>query len=124
MQDLRIKLGVAVLAIFLLGGTIIIFRGEPKEQGNKPVELKTYPMSEVALHKDAKSCWIVVSSGVYDVTSWIKEHPGGGPAILSLCGTDATEGFTAQHGGQSRPEEKLASFLIGNLAPLGRGEKK
>ncbi|MBK8732116.1 MAG: hypothetical protein IPL93_04410 [Actinomycetales bacterium] len=36
-----------------------------------------YTLAQVQQHATASSCWTVVSSGVYDVTSWIAQHPGG-----------------------------------------------
>lgn len=77
----------------------------------------TYTMADVAAHDSAASCYAAVGGSVYDLTSWISRHPGGERAILSLCGTDGTAAFTAQHGGQARPEQTLASFKIGTLAP-------
>jgi cytochrome b involved in lipid metabolism len=70
-------------------------------------------MTDVAKHNSASSCWTVVNGSVYDVTSWINRHPGGAGAILSMCGTDASNAFDDQHGGQRRPEQELASFFIG-----------
>lgn len=76
---------------------------------------KTFTMAEVKIHASASSCYTVVRGAVYDVTSWINKHPGGSNAILSMCGTDATDAFESQHGGQRRPEAELASFKIGVL---------
>ena len=76
----------------------------------------TYTMANVAKHNSASSCWTTINGGVYDVTAWINQHPGGRQAILSLCGTDGSAAFNDQHGGQRRPESELASFKIGTLA--------
>lgn len=73
-------------------------------------------MAEVAQHASAESCWSVVRGNVYDLTTWIAKHPGGKSSILRMCGTDATASFEGQHGGDARPEQALASFLIGPLA--------
>lgn len=72
-------------------------------------------MAVVAEHGDADSCWAAIDGKVYDLTGWIKQHPGGQSPILSLCGTDATAAFTAKHAGDSRPAEELASMLVGPL---------
>ena len=74
-----------------------------------------YSLSVVATHNSANDCWTTINGNVYNVTSWINQHPGGRQAILSLCGTDGTQAFNNQHGGQSRPEAELVSFLIGTL---------
>jgi cytochrome b involved in lipid metabolism len=76
----------------------------------------SYSLAEVAKHKDVKSCWTAISGGVYDVTAWIDQHPGGAENILQTCGKDATSLFVGQHDGQARPEAELASFKIGTLS--------
>jgi cytochrome b involved in lipid metabolism len=72
-------------------------------------------MAEVAAHKDSASCYTVIRGNVYDVTSWISQHPGGEGAILSLCGKDGTTTFVNQHGGRPQQEDALATFQIGTL---------
>jgi cytochrome b involved in lipid metabolism len=75
-----------------------------------------YTMSVVAEHNSKASCWTVISGSVYDLTSWIPNHPGGEQAILSLCGTDGTTKFNGQHGSNSRAKTVLSGFKIGTLA--------
>jgi cytochrome b involved in lipid metabolism len=130
-----------VVLIALVGGVIILTRpagqnpvsqssatstvnnpvpsSKPRSTPNpKPVphpSAKTFSITEVASHNSASSCWTAISGRVYDLTSWIGEHPGGAQAILSLCGIDGTQAFNNQHGGQARPAQELASFYIGDL---------
>ncbi len=73
-------------------------------------------MAVVATHNSGSSCWTAINGSVYDVTSWINQHPGGPDAILSLCGKDGSAAFNGQHGGQARPANELATFKIGVLA--------
>jgi cytochrome b involved in lipid metabolism len=90
--------------------------GTPTNGTTSPATTVTsYTMANVATHNNASSCWTAINGNVYDVTSWINQHPGGSEAILSLCGTDGSSAFDAQHGGQRRPEQELASFKIGTL---------
>ncbi len=72
-------------------------------------------LSQIAAHSTRSSCWSAINGGVYDLTSWIPNHPGGEQAILSMCGKDGSNGFDRQHGGQSRPLAILAGFKIGTL---------
>jgi cytochrome b involved in lipid metabolism len=82
----------------------------------KPVvNTKLYTAQTVATHNTKTSCWTIVNGNVYDITSYITEHPGGQSKISSVCGIDGTSAFTGQHGGQSRPENNLAKFLLGPL---------
>lgn len=76
---------------------------------------KTYTVADVTTHKDATSCWSSINGKVYDLTSWIDQHPGGSDKILSICGIDGSSAFNDQHGEERRPENELAGFLIGTL---------
>ena len=75
-----------------------------------------YTMAQVAANNSAKSCWAVIDGSVYNLTNWINSHPGGSGAIISLCGTEATSIFNAQHANQSRPSSRLSGYLLGPLA--------
>jgi cytochrome b involved in lipid metabolism len=75
-----------------------------------------YTMAQVSANNSAKSCWAVIEGSVYNLTAWINSHPGGTGAILSLCGTEATSSFKAQHANQSRPSSRLSGYLLGPLA--------
>jgi cytochrome b involved in lipid metabolism len=76
---------------------------------------KTYSFEEVQTHNSKQSCWSAIRGKVYDLTSWISNHPGGEKAILSICGKDGTEAFVNQHGGKNKPEKALSQFEIGEL---------
>ena len=75
----------------------------------------TFTMAEVAMHDDASSCYSVIRGNVYNLTSWISQHPGGSQQILKICGKDGTSAFVGQHGGMEQQEKALASFKIGVL---------
>jgi cytochrome b involved in lipid metabolism len=72
--------------------------------------------AEVATHATAQSCWSTINGNVYDLTSWIPEHPGGPQAILQLCGKDGSGKFNKQHGGAAMQAKVLAGFKIGAAA--------
>lgn len=73
-------------------------------------------LAVVATHATPDDCWSAISGNVYDLTTWIDQHPGGAEVIIGLCGIDGTQGFLAQHDGQGQPEARLASLLVGPLA--------
>ena len=75
-----------------------------------------YTMEKVKANASAASCWAVISGNVYDLTKWIGSHPGGSGAITSLCGVDGTASFNSMHAGKSKPESRLAGYLLGPLA--------
>lgn len=72
-------------------------------------------IEQVAEHNTANDCRTIVNNNVYDVTSWISQHPGWTEAIEQLCGTDGSELFNNQHGGMEPQEQTLETFQIGEL---------
>ena len=75
-----------------------------------------YTMEKVKANASATSCWTVIKGNVYNLTAWINQHPGGSSSIKSLCGVDGSSAFAAQHQGESKPESRLAGYLLGPLA--------
>ena len=51
--------------------------------------MKVFSMDEVAKHNTKDSCWLVISGKVYDITSFLPDHPGGKKAPLIYAGGDA-----------------------------------
>jgi flavocytochrome c len=59
--------------------------------------LRKIPMSEVAKHNKENDCWVVLYDKVYDLTSFLEEHPGGKDSVMLYAGKDATEAFDMIH---------------------------
>ena len=72
-----------------------------------------FTQSQVEANNSSAKCWSIINDNVYDLTKWIKSHPGGQSAITFICGKDGTDAFLAQHRGQASPFSRLASFYIG-----------
>lgn len=72
---------------------------------------------EVSKHKSADSCWVVIRDTVYDVTSFLSEHPGGARAILRLAGTDATEEFEVVHPDGTLEDNMSKLTIVGPIDP-------
>ena len=49
--------------------------------------------AEVKSHNSSSDCWVIIGGSVYDVTTWLQDHPGGSGVILALGGQDATQEF-------------------------------
>ncbi|XP_039121146.1 LOW QUALITY PROTEIN: delta(8)-fatty-acid desaturase-like [Dioscorea cayenensis subsp. rotundata] len=69
---------------------------------------------ELEKHNKASDLWISIQGKVYDVTEWLKDHPGGELPLLNLAGQDATDAFIAFHHGISW--KQLDRFFIGHYS--------
>ena len=49
-----------------------------------------YTRQEVASHKKMDDCWIIIDGSVYNISSWLKRHPGGTRVLMHYAGEDAT----------------------------------
>ncbi|EFQ29077.1 cytochrome b5-like Heme/Steroid binding domain-containing protein [Colletotrichum caudatum] len=58
---------------------------------------QTFTTQEVAQHKTEKDMWIIVENGVYDITAFQSEHPGGEKILKRFAGKDATKVFWKYH---------------------------
>ncbi|KAL9324726.1 hypothetical protein ACSQ67_009583 [Phaseolus vulgaris] len=67
-------------------------KAKAQASSNNDKASKSYSKMEVSLHNKRTDCWIIIKKKVYDVTSYVEEHPGG-DAILAHAGDDSTEGF-------------------------------
>lgn len=75
---------------------------------------------ELTKHNSAKSCWLLISGKIYDVTSFLPNHPGEAKVILPTCGTDATAAFATKGKPGGKPHSgsanaMLADYYIGDL---------
>ena len=88
-----------------------------RKPGSSP---QTYTVSEVATHNSLNDCWLIVNNNVYDVTTFLGQHPGGASTISPYCGQEATRAFDTQDRGprgghSSSATAMLADYLIGTI---------
>ncbi|CAI9093702.1 OLC1v1029261C1 [Oldenlandia corymbosa var. corymbosa] len=63
-------------------------------------EPKSYiTADELKTHNKVGDLWISIQGKVYDVSDWVKDHPGGPFPLLNLAGQDVTDAFVAFHPG-------------------------
>lgn len=91
------------------------------EDPDAMARLPRFTLAEVGKHTTSTDCWVVVNGIVMDVTSFLKDHPGGEPILLTKAGQDASKMFKMIH-----PERTLQTRLpdvciVGVLAEPGTG---
>ena len=82
----------------------------------QPVAQESLNIAQVARHNTASDCWMAIDGKVYNVTSYLPNHPGGDISVY--CGTDASSAFNTRPDGSShsnRARQTLAQFSVGDL---------
>jgi cytochrome b involved in lipid metabolism len=75
---------------------------------------------EVKNHNKESDCWLVVGNAtnggpkVYDVTSYLDDHPGGSEILLDVAGMDADDHFE-DIGHSKDARAVLQKYMIGTL---------
>lgn len=74
--------------------------------------------AELAQNDTAESCWKEINGRVYDITSYIPNHPTPERVIVAWCGKESTEAWDAIGGGRGHSAgaaAMLANYQIGVL---------
>ncbi|KAG9340785.1 hypothetical protein JZ751_020377 [Albula glossodonta] len=80
------------------------------------VSPRFFSEKEVARHCTKDSCWVLLGTRVYDVTGFLRMHPGGEALILRRAGTDIThemDGPPHRHSENAR--RWMEQYYIGEL---------
>ncbi|PGH03625.1 hypothetical protein AJ79_07317 [Helicocarpus griseus UAMH5409] len=81
--------------------------------------LPVFSAADLKSHTTAKSCYVTRGAKVYDVTSFMDDHPGGGDLILEYAGKDISEIMRdiPSHEHSEAAYEILEDYHIGFLQP-------
>lgn len=77
-------------------------------------DVKYYTLEDIRVHNMSNDTWLIIHDKVYDITSFLEEHPGGEEVLLEQAGADATESFE-DVGHSSDAREMLTQYYIGEL---------
>lgn len=111
--------GNQTATILQLAMTALRLSKAPSADGNNNVGhqqrvRKQITLSEVSYHDSYDDCWIVLYDRVYDITSFLRMHPGGHDVLVENAGRDATIAFlNAGHSAMALKSLKL--YEIGEL---------
>eukprot|EP00271_Cylindrocystis_brebissonii_P012973 TRINITY_DN32500_c0_g1_i1.p1 TRINITY_DN32500_c0_g1~~TRINITY_DN32500_c0_g1_i1.p1 ORF type:complete len:165 (+),score=39.12 TRINITY_DN32500_c0_g1_i1:479-973(+) len=90
------------------------------EEVNKPQaeaeaeQLPIYTLEDAKKHTTMKDCWLIINEKVYDVTSFLDDHPGGDEILVSATGEDATEMFE-DIGHSKSARKQMEQYCIGRM---------
>ncbi|ETS79752.1 hypothetical protein PFICI_09605 [Pestalotiopsis fici W106-1] len=80
-------------------------------------EIQLVSAEEVQKHNQALDCWLVINEEIWDLTTFVSEHPGGASIILKYAGADATVPFREVHSQSIIRENLSLDRFRGNLDP-------
>ncbi len=115
-------ISISITAILLM--SVFVLRNQStttlpeKNQTNTQSASRTISNADIALHKSASDCWIIIDNAVYDVTSYLSNHPGGSKTIIPICGTDATSAYNTIKNGRGHSavaDADLSTLLVGTV---------
>lgn len=76
---------------------------------------KYFTLDEIKKHSNVKSCWIVIHGSVYDLTKYLKDHPGGPNVLLEYAGLDGSFLFDrAAH--SKKTKAHMENYKIGEVS--------
>jgi predicted heme/steroid binding protein len=90
----------------------------------KTLDCRKYTWQEVRRHNTATDCWIVIDGKVYNVSKWLKCHPGGALPLLHSAGQDCSSVFKSFHPFSWIREKRLPPFYIGDISEPDNEEAK
>ena len=79
--------------------------------------VRIYALEDLEQHKSVQSCWVAFKGKVYDVTTFVADHPGGDDLILNNAGTDVEHIMKDKdfHDHSDSAYEMLEEYAIGRL---------
>ncbi|CAF3468869.1 unnamed protein product [Fusarium graminearum] len=55
--------------------------------------MEEYTVKQVVEHNKPDDAWLIIHGNVYDVSKYIRDHPGGADVLVEAAGLDASEDF-------------------------------
>lgn len=80
---------------------------------SEPTSPDTFTKDEASKHNKKNDCYLIINSKVYDVSSYIGNHPGGARTITSRCGDEVAGIFARIH--SNRAWDLLKKYKIGTI---------
>ncbi|KAG0165892.1 fatty acid alpha-hydroxylase [Apophysomyces sp. BC1034] len=76
-----------------------------------------FTLTQVQEHNSVDSCWMVYKGKVYDVTEFVRDHPGGEEILLQFAGADVTNVLDDEtyHTHSDAACDLLEEYLLGDL---------
>ena len=84
-----------------------------------PAAERRIPLAEVARHATPDNCWMAIDGAVYDITTYLPDHPSKPAFIEPWCGREASQAYRTKTKGRPHSAEAdrlLPTYRIGLVA--------
>jgi nitrate reductase (NAD(P)H) len=71
------------------------------------------PTSEIQEHNKEDDCWVVIDGRVFDLTTYLKDHPGGACPVMLKAGGDASREYHEIH---ARDADEIKEYYCIGIA--------
>ncbi len=108
--------GTGLFWLFILG--VWAANGSAPTEADTPPAEPTYTLAEVARHATETDCWMAIRGQVYDLSTYLPNHPTRPAIILPWCGHDATEAYNTKTKGRPHSpgaDQLLTEYRIGRV---------
>ncbi len=139
MSFLKSKLFIAVLIFVVVLVVVFLVRNNSPDSSsytlsgndqNNQIEnssidaivtSKAITKTELSKHNTKEDCWVSYNGKVYDLTSFLPNHPGSAAAIAPYCGTaeEFKVAFEKQHGTSKVSVLMKFGTFIGDFQVVG-----
>ncbi|KAJ5151486.1 uncharacterized protein N7482_010738 [Penicillium canariense] len=75
---------------------------------------QVFSVADVASHNSRTDLWVIIHGKVYDLSKYVRDHPGGADVLYDVAGLDATEAYD-EVGHSEDADELLETCLIGTV---------
>jgi len=82
-------------------------------------QISVYSLKDLAEHNQQVDCWMAINGQVYDLTTYLPQHPTTLLLILPSCGTEASHAYDTKNRGRTHSDvadELLKQHQIGVLS--------
>lgn len=76
----------------------------------------TISLAELSQHATPEDCWMAIRGSIYDLSSYLPEHPSRPSIVLPWCGKEATEAYETKMKGRQHSNsanELLEKYRLG-----------
>ena len=104
--------GIIILTFELLLQLCYVKRKEQVKAA--PDTLSKISWAEVAEHNTPSDPWVVVEGRIFDIKSWMGQHPGGSDVLMEFLGADGTQSFIENYHSEAA-RAKLRQCYVGDV---------